>query len=76
MTTTAAVLQSIRLIHQQHFVNDWNGRLMFSVDPGGFSRVEELDICQMYKPPKEGKKDDSYHKECLINSEKACHGED
>eukprot|EP00957_Ditylum_brightwellii_P177257 13503291-Ditylum_brightwellii.AAC.1 len=25
----------------------------------------------MYKPPKEGKKDDSYHKGCLINSEKA-----
>eukprot|EP00957_Ditylum_brightwellii_P157554 11991935-Ditylum_brightwellii.AAC.1 len=25
----------------------------------------------MYKPPKEGKKDDSYHKECLINSDKA-----
>eukprot|EP00957_Ditylum_brightwellii_P209325 15361226-Ditylum_brightwellii.AAC.1 len=30
----------------------------------------------MYKPPKEGKKDNSYHKECLNNSEKAGHRED
>eukprot|EP00957_Ditylum_brightwellii_P067517 5125886-Ditylum_brightwellii.AAC.1 len=25
----------------------------------------------MYKPPKEGKKDDLYRKDCLINSDKA-----
>eukprot|EP00957_Ditylum_brightwellii_P168148 12800258-Ditylum_brightwellii.AAC.1 len=30
----------------------------------------------MHKPPKEGEKGDLYRKECLINSEKAGHGED
>jgi hypothetical protein len=30
----------------------------------------------MYKPPKGGKKGDSYCKECLVNSEKAGHRED
>eukprot|EP00957_Ditylum_brightwellii_P185020 14089777-Ditylum_brightwellii.AAC.1 len=42
MATTVVLLQSIDLIHQQHFINDLNDRLMFRVDPGGFSRVEEL----------------------------------
>eukprot|EP00957_Ditylum_brightwellii_P115975 8846714-Ditylum_brightwellii.AAC.1 len=49
MATIAAFLQSIDLIQQQHIVNDWNGKLMFRVDPGGFSGVAELDICQFFR---------------------------
>eukprot|EP00957_Ditylum_brightwellii_P042911 3248488-Ditylum_brightwellii.AAC.1 len=48
MVTAAALLQSIDLIQQQHFVHDWNGRLMVRIDPGGFSGLAELDLCQFF----------------------------
>eukprot|EP00957_Ditylum_brightwellii_P120632 9202389-Ditylum_brightwellii.AAC.1 len=48
MATTTALLQSIDLIRQQHFVNDWTGKVMFRVDPGGLSGIAEFEICQFF----------------------------
>eukprot|EP00957_Ditylum_brightwellii_P068733 5217464-Ditylum_brightwellii.AAC.1 len=43
MMTPAALLESIDSIHEQHFINDWNGRLMFKVPfNGGLTCIGQM----------------------------------
>ena len=54
MASTAVLLESLDLIREQHFSNEWKGEILFPVDSGGVSGVSCHDLCQFfhddYKP--------------------------
>eukprot|EP00957_Ditylum_brightwellii_P122573 9347355-Ditylum_brightwellii.AAC.1 len=48
MASTSVLMESLNLIREQHLNNEWKGKILFLVDPGGVSGVGGYDICQFF----------------------------
>eukprot|EP00957_Ditylum_brightwellii_P079750 6063810-Ditylum_brightwellii.AAC.1 len=49
MASMTVLLESLDLIREQYFNNEWVGEISFSVDPGGVSGVGGHGICQLLR---------------------------
>ena len=49
MASTAVLLESLDLIREHHFNDEWKGEILFPVDPGGVSGVSCHDLCQFFR---------------------------
>eukprot|EP00957_Ditylum_brightwellii_P087519 6662589-Ditylum_brightwellii.AAC.1 len=42
------LLESLNLIREPYFINEWKGEILFPADPGGVSGVGGHDICHFF----------------------------